>query len=54
VASAHGPVLVGPYADEAFGLVRRFPQLAQVEQPGQPVLDLLVATIAGAPAPVAA
>jgi hypothetical protein len=50
IASAHGPALTGPYVDEAFELVRRIARTGPVAQPGQAVLDLMVATIAAAPA----
>ena len=50
VASAHGPALTGPYVDEAFRLVRRIARTGPVAQPGQAVLDVMVAAIATAPA----
>lgn len=46
VASAHGPVLTGPWVEEAFELVRRFARMDAVEPMGQGVLELLVAAVA--------
>ena len=51
VASSHGPVLEGPYVDEAYRLTRHMAELPPIEQPGQPVLDLLIATVAAVPVP---
>jgi len=51
VASAHGPVLEGPYVDEAYQLVRGLAEMPPVEEPGQPVLELVIAMIAAEPVP---
>ena len=59
VASAHGPVLRGPAIDEAFALTRELATTPPLAQPGQPLLDqLLAASVpaqrsAGQPMPTA-
>jgi hypothetical protein len=54
VASAHGPVLTGDFVGEAFDLIRQLPRMAPVEQPGQPLLELMIAAVAAMPVPEAA
>jgi flavorubredoxin len=53
VASAHGPVLTGEFINEAFGMTRQLARMAPIEQPGQPLLELMIAA-AAMPAPEAA
>jgi flavorubredoxin len=54
VASAHGPVLTGEYVGEAFDMTRQLVRMAPVEQPGQPLLELMIAAVAAVPVPEAA
>ena len=51
VASAHGPVLSGPYVEEGYRLVRQLVRTGPVAQPGQPALDAMVAMVAAMAAP---
>jgi flavorubredoxin len=50
VASAHGPVLRGSRIDDAFRRTLDLAGTAPVPQPGQELLDLLVASVLGATA----
>ncbi|HUJ64569.1 MAG TPA: hypothetical protein VLX59_03460, partial [Acidimicrobiales bacterium] len=54
VASAHGPVLAGEFIGEAFVLTRQLARMEPLEQPGQPLLELMIAAIAAMPVPDAA
>jgi flavorubredoxin len=54
VASAHGPTLTGPLVEEGYRLICQLARTGPVEQPGQPVLDAMVAAIAAAGDPAAA
>jgi flavorubredoxin len=48
IASAHGPVLTGSYVEEGYHMTRQLARLDPVDQPGQAVLDQMVAAIAAA------
>jgi flavorubredoxin len=50
LATAHGPAVHGAMVDEAFGLIRRLPDLPNWTEPGQDDLDAMLAAT-GAPGP---
>jgi hypothetical protein len=54
VASAHGPVLAGEFVGEAFDLTRQLARMETVDQPGEMVLEMMIAAIAAKPEPQAA
>jgi flavorubredoxin len=54
LASSHGPVLTGEFVGEAFDMIRRLGRIEPLEQPGQPMLELMIAAIAAIPATDAA
>jgi flavorubredoxin len=54
IASAHGPVLTGDSVGQAFSMIRQLPRMAPVEQPGPPVLEMMIAAAAAMPVPDAA
>jgi hypothetical protein len=43
LASCHGPAVHGAMVEEAFGLIRRIPQLPRFEEPGQDDLEAMLA-----------
>lgn len=47
IASCHGPAICGSDVDVAIDLLRELPAMPSVGQPGQGLLDRLVATMAG-------
>ena len=54
MASAHGPVLAGSMVEEGFGLIRQIARMDAVEQPGEDVLQSMIAAVASLMAPQAA
>ena len=48
IATAHGPTIEAPYVQQAFDLLRAVPDHDAPPQPGQPVLDEIVAAMTAA------
>jgi hypothetical protein len=50
IASAHSPVIEGPYIERAFNRIRQLPGLDPPTLPDQSVLDQVIAATSRAPA----